>query len=684
MNRFVRIFLSLIAGIALIAGCEGGALGVKREAAGADGAPAPGMIMNAERAAFDEIVVIEGLSSVEGPIEREELGGGELRARVDGEEREVPLPLKHTDIKGRITLQVASVRVRQEYHNPYSEKIEAVYVFPLPQNAAVTDFIMAIGERKIRGIIRKREEARRIYEEAKRQGYVASLLSQERANVFTQSVANIEPGKQIDVEIAYFHTLRYEDGGYEFVFPMVVGPRFNPPGSKDGVGAVTFGQPGASGQSTEVAYLRPTEISPHLVSLSLHLDAGLEIGKLECPTHAIDVKWQGPEKAQIQLKEVDRIPNRDFVLRYRVAGSEVLGALSTFRDESGGYFLLMLQPPQSLEDLGSPGPREMIFVVDCSGSMKGEPLSTCKRAMRRCLKRLRPQDSFQVIRFSNDASQLGAKPITATPGNVRKGLRYLDRLQASGGTMMIRGIRAALDYPHDAERHRIVTFMTDGYIGNEREILGEIHQRLGGARIFSFGVGSSVNRFLMERMARFGRGVAAFVGTDESSERAVDGLFRRLERPALTDLEFDWGAMEVDEVHPAPLPDLFVGRPVVLHGRFRGSADTTITLKGRAGGRDLRFEIPTRSEANTQSEALAKVWARAKIASLYNEMILGSVSGQEDAITETALNYGLVSSFTSFVAVDSARRTEGGHGTTVQVPVPVPKGVRYDTTVPEK
>ncbi|MCZ6794741.1 MAG: VIT domain-containing protein, partial [Planctomycetota bacterium] len=332
---------------------------------------------------FDEIVVVERGMASSGS---DELRGGELRAKVDGDEREVPLPLEHTDVKGRITLHVASVTVRQRYGNPYSEKIEAVYVFPLPQNAAVTDFVMQIGERRIRGIIREREEAQRIYLAARRQGYVASLLTQERPNIFTMSVANIEPGKRIDVEITYFNTLRYSDGEYEFVFPMVVGPRFNPPGSTDGVGAVPRGGTGTSGQATEVSYLRPGEISPHLVSLTVEIDAGVRLEEIESPSHSVDVRRTGGDTVKVSLKENDRIPNRDFVLRYRVAKDHVYGVLKTFRDDRGGYFTLMLQPPGTLDDLPRQA-REMIFVVDCSGSMQGKPLAACKRAMRRCLKR---------------------------------------------------------------------------------------------------------------------------------------------------------------------------------------------------------------------------------------------------------------------------------------------------------
>ncbi len=605
---------------------------------------------------------------------------GELRAKAG--EKTIPLPLEHTDVKAKVSLYVASVSVTQKYHNPYNEKIEAVYLFPLPDDAAVRDFIMTIGERQIRGIIREREEAQRIYNEAKRQGYVASLMTQERPNIFTQSVANIEPGKRINIDITYFHTVRYKDGAYDFHFPMVVGPRFNPPGSTGGVGAVPRGAHGASRQATEVEYLAPDERSGHDISLEVDIEAGVTIEKLSSPSHVIDVERPGPTRARVKLGRHDRIPNKDFVLRYSVEGERIRTALATHRDDSDGYFTLVIHPPKDLETIPRV-PREMIFVLDCSGSMRGEPIGVAKRAMERCLKRLAPGDTFQIIRFSSNASAMGPRPVPATPENVRRGLRHLAGLNSCGGTMMIEGIKAALDFPHDPERFRIVSFMTDGYIGNEHQIIGEVKKRLGAARIFSFGVGSSPNRYLLEGMARSGRGVAAYVGLDESSERAVDGLYRRIERPAMTDVRIDWGGLQVSNVSPCAIPDLFAGRPVTLVGRFKGGGRTALRITGKVGGRPHEMSVKIDlDEAGFRHTALPALWARSRIAELYHEMSWSreahDLGGQ---IRELALQYNLVSAFTSFVAVDSLERTKGDHGTTVPVPVPVPKGVRYDTTV---
>jgi len=610
----------------------------------------------------------------------ETLGSGAMLAQI--QEKKVPLPLKHTDVKGKVSGYIATVEVVQQFQNPFSEKIEAVYVFPLPENAAVNEFIMVIGDRRIRGIIRERQEAERIYVEARRQGYVASLLTEERPNIFTQKVANIEPGKQIDVHIKYFNTLAYADGWYEFTFPMAVGPRFNPPCSTDGVGAVGRGHAGLSGQSTEVQYLRPNERSGHDISLAVDLDAGVKIEEVACASHAIEKSRAGSERLHVQLSPLDNIPNKDFVLRFRVAGETIKSALVTHRDERGGFFTLMLYPPQSLECVKR-APMEMVFVLDCSGSMNGQPIAKSKEAVKRALRKLGPDDTFQVVRFSVGASQFGPEPVAATAQNVQRAIAYVDALQGEGGTMMIEGIKAALDFPHDRRRLRLVSFMTDGYIGNEMQILGEIHQRLGDARIFSFGIGSSVNRHLLDRMAKLGKGAVAYIGLNDNSTEAVDSFYNCISHPALTDVQIDWGRMEVSEVYPRRVPDLFVGRPIILTGRFQGTTRTTIRVSGGLGQSEKEIRIPVEFDRTAPTHpGLACVWARKRIEDLSGRMIIRPYDTNADLsseIKQVALEYGLMSAYTAFLAVDSTRTTAGDHGVTVAVPVP--DGVRYDTTV---
>jgi len=630
----------------------------------------------------DELWIIARGSDSEAQPAQDSPGSGALMAEID--EKEVPMPLKHTDVHASVSGYIGSVEVVQQFLNPYSGKIEAVYVFPLPHNAAVNEFIMTIGQRRIRGIIRERQEAEQIYQEAKRQGYVASLLTEERPNVFKQSVANIEPGKEIDVTIRYFQTLEYADGWYEFVFPMVVGPRFNPPGMTNGVGAAARGAAGVSSQKTEVQYLKPGERSGHDISLELNVDAGVAIEEFRCATHDVTHESPSPERLTVSLKPGDSIPNRDFVLRYRVAGEKIKSDLLTYQDERGGYFTLMLYPPRELTGLDRQ-PLEMVFVLDCSGSMSGRPIEQAKAAVARGLSLLQPGDSFQIISFSITASQLGPAPLEATPENIQRGMEYLRGLEGEGGTMMIEGIKAALDFPHDPQRLRFVCFLTDGYIGNETEILGEIHKRLGASRIFSFGIGSAVNRYLIDHMAKEGRGAVAYLGSRDDAASIMEDFFKRISHPGLTDIAIDWGGMQVSEVFPRQVPDLFVGRPVILTGRFQGDNRAPIRVSGNAGGEQLQFSMPvSTNDTNATHPGLPSIWARMKIADLAAQSIYEPSAMVPEQIKQVALDYGLMSEFTAFVAVDSSRQTEGTEGTTIPVAVPVPEGVKYDTTVPGK
>ncbi|MBX2850581.1 MAG: VIT and VWA domain-containing protein [Phycisphaeraceae bacterium] len=607
----------------------------------------------------------------------------------DAEPELVPMPLKHTDVKASVTGYIATVDVQQQFHNPFDSKIEAVYQFPLPQDAAVSEFVMEVGpeddRRQIRGIIREKGEAERIYHRARAQGFNASLLTQVRPNIFEQKVANIEPGKQIDINIRYFNTLGYADGWYTFTFPMVVGPRFNPADTEDPVHAQSRyapNAPDADANGYVIRYLRPDERSGHDINVSLDIDAGVSIEEAKCLTHTVSASNpdNSSNKLRVNLSPNDTIPNKDFVFAFRVAGEQMKSGLVTHTDSKGDkYFTLMLYPPAGLEQLDRQ-PMEMVFVLDCSGSMSGEPMRQSKDAMEHALKQLRPNDTFQVIRFSNDASALGSRPLRATNSNLRKARRYIDRLSGQGGTQMIEGIKAALDFPHDDERYRVVTFLTDGYIGNEKQILYEMNKRIGNARVFSFGVGSSTNRFLLDRMAGVGRGASAYLLPETSGKEVMDLYFDRISHPAMTDLQISWGAANVSEVYPSRVPDLIVGRPVILTGKYTGEL-SDIRINGRAGGRDLTLAIDDNDSAT--HPALAQVWARRKIADLMDRIAIDGSNELQPTVLTTALQYNLVSAYTAFIAVDASRVTEGDSGTIINQALPTPKGVRYETTVNE-
>jgi Ca-activated chloride channel family protein len=605
---------------------------------------------------------------------------GTLQVKVEPGEKLLEFPLEHTDVKAEISGMVAGVTVTQTFSNPYEDTIEAIYVFPLPQNAAVSDMTMKIGDRTIRGLIKRREEAKEIYEQAKEEGKVASLLEQERPNIFTQSVANITPGAKILIEIRYDQDLKYDDGTYEFTFPMVVGPRFipgTPTGRQGGGWAPDTDQvPDASRITPPV--LKPEERSGHDISLSVSLDAGVPIQNLRCRSHEVDVEREGESEATIALKPFDTIPNKDFMLAYDVAGEEPEMALMAHRDTRGGFFTLMIQPKAEF-DVEEITPKEMIFVVDCSGSMSGEPISKAKQAMRQCITHMNPDDTFRVIRFSEAASQLSQEPLTNTPENVKRGLHYIEQMEGSGGTMMIEGIKAALDYPRDGKRVRIVSFMTDGYIGNETEILAAVEEKIGDARLFSFGVGTSVNRYLLERMAEAGRGVVQYVRPNEDTTEVVERFYDRIARPYLLDLRIDWRGLKVADVYPEKIPDLFASQPVILHGRYtepgEGTVKVNAILASQPWSQELEVKLPEKELAN---EALSSLWARARIKELMDSMYQGEDEETVEQVTDLALEFRLMSAYTSFVAVEEKVVREGGEVKSVQVPVPMPEGVSYE------
>jgi len=631
---------------------------------------------------FDELWILgveDSATPQADPPEPEDSAG--LRAVVEEGGEEIQLPLVSTQVQARIDAFVATVDLRQVYQNPLTEPVELVYVFPLPQDAAVSEFVMTVGERRIRGIVREREEAEEIYEQARSQGYVASLLTQERPNVFTQRVANIEPGHDVLVDLRYQHVLPYRDGAYSYVFPTVVGPRYNPPGSVDGIGAVSPDARGLSGQSVEVVY--QAEGAMPSFSLSLDLDAGVFIEDVSSDSHEIEIETLSSERRRVTLAQGEAPTDRDFRLRYAVAGQQVKSAMLLHADERGQWFTLLLHPPASLQALPA-SPVELIYVIDCSGSMSGAPLRTAKAAVRRSLAGLGPEDAFQVVRFSSKASRLGPEAVPATRAALREGLQHLDRLRSGGGTEMMAGVRMALGFPHQPGRVRLVTFMTDGYIGNEREVLATVSEGLGQAHVFSFGVGSATNRFLLDRMAKLGQGAAAYVTNDEAVvDREVDAFMERIRHPALAEVSVDFGDARVAEVFPGRIPDLWVGRPLVLTGRIEGPVPDQVTVRGYLGGEPVSIPVPVRVEQQRRP-ALPLVWARAKIADLAERSLLVTDPGpMNDGIRAVALEYGLLCRYTAFVAVDASAPVATDSSLTVAVPVPVPEGVSFEATVQE-
>ena len=594
-------------------------------------------------------------------------------------------PLKHTEVKAEISGFLSRVTVRQEFLNPFKEKIEAVYTFPLPQSAAVDDMTMEVGGRTVRGRILRREEAQAAYEAARLNGQVASLLDQERPNIFTQSVANIMPGEHVTVVISYVERLKYEDGSYEFVFPMVVGPRYIP-GTPTGQQQQQGG--GTSPDTTRVP--DASRITPpaapqgtragHDISIEVSLDAGVPINEIKSISHAIDTKRRGSQLASVRLRKASVIPNKDFILRYDVAGRRVEDAVLTHRTDKEGFFTLILQPPDAV---AAPDvmPKELVFVLDTSGSMNGFPIEKAKETMKLALDGLYPQDTFNLITFAGDTRILFPKPVPATKANLMKAQAFLASRNGDGGTEMMKAIRAALA-PSDAPgaHVRIVCFMTDGYVGDDDAIISEV-QKHSNARVFSFGIGNSVNRFLLDKMAEYGRGEVEYVTLHDDGSAAARRFHERVRNPLLTDISVDWAGLPVADVYPKRIPDLFSAKPVILTGRYTGVGRASIRLKGKMAGRDFEREIAVElPEAAPQHDTLAKLWARTRIDDLMKEdnreLQHGATHNSlRETITQLGLEYRLMTPFTSFVAVEEMIVTDNGQPLRVEVPVETPEGV---------
>jgi len=580
------------------------------------------------------------------------------------------VPLEHTDVKITVDGFLAEATVTQRFRNPYPDKIEAVYLFPLPTGAAVSAMQITSGDRVIEGTIQERQTATRIYEAARSHGQIAALLAQERPNLFTQSVANLEPRAAIDVTLHYVQRLGYDRGGYEVVFPMVAGPRYVPAAARGKI------DPAAVQPAVLPAGVR----SSHDINLAVELDAGVAIEGIASSSHQIAIERAAgsPARARVTIRPGDTIPNKDFVLRYQVAGAAPAFAVLGHRGDpaSDGSFVLVAQPPAAAAP-AQIAPREIVFVLDTSSSMRGAPLDKAKELIRTVLADLRPDDTFQIVRFDDQASALGPAPIANKPRNVELTLQWLAALDAAGATEMTTGIAAALAVPHDPQRLRIIAFITDGYVGNEDEIIQRVGSHAGEARLFAFGVGSAVNRYLLEEMAAAGRGAAQFVRPDEPTREAVAAFEQRIDAPVLTDVAIDWGGLAVSEVTPRAVPDLFVGQPVVVSGRYARGGTATVTIRGKQAGRDVRFAVPvTLPERADDHPAIATVWARERIAELSRRLVRKAdpeIQRQiERQIIELSIAHHVLTQLTAFVAVDRSRATAGGPARRVAVPVEIP------------
>ncbi|MEQ9232877.1 VIT domain-containing protein [Coleofasciculus sp. E2-BRE-01] len=584
-------------------------------------------------------------------------------------------PLKHTEVEAKIAGNLSRVEVTQRFENPFTQPLEAIYVFPLPDEAAVDDMEIKIGDRIIKGIIKKREEAQQIYEQAKQEGRTAGLLEQERANIFTQSLANIKPGEQIDVTIRYTDSLNFEQGDYEFVFPMVVGPRYIP--------GATIDESGDTDEVPDASRITPPIVpegtrSAHDIGVTVEINAGVPIQNVHSPSHQLQIESEG-EIVRVQLGGDDTIPNKDLILRYQVAGDNTQATVLTQSDHRGGHFALYFIPaldyhPDEIFQ------KDVVFLMDTSGSQQGAPLHKCQALMRRFINGLNPDDTFTILDFSNTVRHLSQTPLANTPENRELAINYINQLHASGATEMLSGIRAAIKVPAPEGRLRSVVLLSDGYIGNENRILGEVQQELKpGNRLYSFGAGSSVNRFLLNRIAEIGRGICRIIRHDEPTEKVVEKFFRSINNPVLTTIELNWnGSGETPEIYPAIAPDLFAQQPLVVFGRKRDRMAGDLQINGTTAGGEHYQKTFHLNFSETGNPAIAQLWGRARIKDLMNQMVTYETKSGVEAVTDTALTYQLLCQYTAFVAVsDDVRVEPGSQSVSMNVPVEMAEDVSY-------
>lgn len=615
--------------------------------------------------------------------------GGVIEAQHQG--GKVLFPLLSSNYSVTIQGDLASVRLEQVFENPTGVPLNASYLFPLNPEAAVHALCLRVGDELIEARIREREEAKAEFQQAKQQGRSAALLEQHRPNLFTQQLANLMPGLPIRVSLRYVQHLPRVDGEYRLVLPLVVGPRYQPAPVADEqarpaqrAGAWSLEQlpdyPPVHGLDL------PKIIEQERVAIEVELDGGLPIRQLDSPTHALAIEEQGAQHRRIRLRQGRVIDNRDFVLRYGLAGEGVQAGLLTHLDGRGRFFSLLLEPP-ALPEPDAIQQRELVFVLDTSGSMSGAPLAASQAFMRHALRQLRPSDQFRIIDFSNSPREFHAQPLPATPDNLRRGLSHIQGLSAGGGTEIDAAIRQALATPPQEHHLRLVVFLTDGYIGNEQTVLQRIDQMRGDARLYALGVGSAVNHYLLDEMARAGHGQVRYLDPTEAVEPAAEQFAQRLQSPVLTDIQIDWGDTQVEQVTPQVLPDLFAGDSLRLLGRIVWPGTQPIRVSGRINGQRATLPLAlnwAEDGATAQAEGLPLIWARGRIAEHMRELTLPvaqrpagvSDDGLRQAVTKLGLDYALMTRWTSFIAVSQRVYNDRPDATRdATVPLPMVSGV---------
>lgn len=610
------------------------------------------------------------------PMKPKEVQQGTLLLKSEGSTLAVPAVATEAEIK--VSGIVARAVVKQTYRNPYDAWFEGVYVFPLPENAAVDHMRMKVGQRIIEGDIKERQAARAQYEQAKSSGQRAALVEQERPNIFTTSVANIPPRGEIVVEIEYQQTLKYDSGSFSLRFPMVVGPRYIPGAPAEGQGAGT-GWAQNTDQVSDASRITPPVLDParhaptNPVRLKVVLDAGVPLARVDSPYHAITQRDADGGRI-VELAEGSVPANKDFELKWTPAAGHVpQAALFTEKRGDKHYALLMVMPPAK-EVAAARLPREVVFVIDTSGSMSGSSIAQARDALELAIARLSEQDSFNVVEFNSYAKALYADARPASAANRESAMRWVRKLQAQGGTEMALALNLALNGRENPGRVRQVIFLTDGAVGNEDNLFKLIKDKLGDSRLFTVGIGSAPNSHFMGKAAQTGRGTFTYIGKIEEVKEKMGQLFAKLESPVLKGIDIAWpGAVEA---WPRRVPDLYLGEPIVVSAAFDQAAGD-IKLSGLRGDAPWSATLPLASAH--AGKGMGVLWAREKIASHIDSLRDGAKEEEvRDAVVEIALAHHLVSKYTSLVAVDKTPvRPKEDALQSGAIPTNLPEGWEY-------
>jgi Ca-activated chloride channel family protein len=577
------------------------------------------------------------------------------------------LPLKDTNVEIAVSGVIADVKVVQTYRNEGTRPINALYVFPASTRAAVYGMRMRIGDEVIVAKIKERAVAKQEFETAKKEGKSASLLEQDRPNVFTMSLANLMPQEGVEIELRYTELLVPTDGVYEVVYPTVVGPRYP---SQEQTSAKK------EDRFVKTPYLHQGNKPTSALHISARISAGLPIRELTCLSHQVFPQWQGMNIAQLTLDDADPFQgNRDFVLHYRLAGNQIASGLLLYQGTDENFFLYMAQPPERVATEDIP-PREYIFVVDVSGSMNGFPLNTSKQLLKDLIGQLRPTDLFNVVLFAGDSSALSSKSLPANQENISAAIRLLEQQRGSGGTELLPAIQQAMNLPREATVSRSIVLVTDGYISGEQGVFDYIREHLNQCNVFAFGIGGAVNRYLIEGVAKAGMG-EPFIVTQESEAPAQAAKFREyIQTPVLTDIQIRAIGFDTYDVHPLSFPDLLAQRTVILFGKWRGALTGTFELHGKTGHGDYLTSLPVSGVLPDEgNRALRYLWARSRIAELSDYGYGNPSADKIKQITSLGLNYNLLTQYTSFIAVREKVVNAGGATDDINQPLPLPVGV---------